>query len=289
MDKESDIINLHANQALTVSNTAELVSKSAKLFSESLNEYIKSVDKDKNQKLLYINMCSSNLSGSIYQLQCAIDMLNTNSQITWNIINDQEINIKFGTISDDSESDETNSIKENLIETEIKEEIEIKENLTDVDIKEIKIKENLTDAKIKENLSESEIKEDIIEIKEIIEIKNICSNDNITEEYSLSKSKGSNRQMLESSVDILRKYIDPDEPDNYVFIIRIVDIVKLKQFHDGIPYNNQSTRNFWWWCWNEYNAVFKWNLEEGTIYIGAYSKKHLNDCLHKLARIFENI
>jgi hypothetical protein len=133
-----------------------------------------------------------------------------------------------------------------------------------------------------EALEDESIKDESIK-DESIKDKSIVEND--ISEYTLS-TKTSKRKTLESSSYFSRKYINPTEEDRNVFIIRDVNIEKLTEFHYR-KYN--STKDFWNWCWDEEYSTFKWNLEEGTIFINSPSKKSLNNCLYELAVIFENI
>ena len=271
MSKEldSEFIILQSKQAQTISNIAELVSESAKIYANSLKEYTEFTDKYKGS--LYVDMCSNNLSGSIYQFNCAVEMLNCNLQPTWNIIREQvendDISIKFGTTSD-----ETTSI-----------------NSDDIVSDEIVSDDIISDEIVSDEIVPSEIKSIEIISSEIVPSE-IISDDIVSPDtYSLPSTTDPKKIMLESSSYISKKYINPNEVDRNIFIVRNVDIDKLIQFHDGIEFEYQSTRNFWNWCWYEHKTTFKWNLEEGTIYINAPSKKSLNDCLYKLAIIFENI
>jgi hypothetical protein len=81
---------------------------------------------------------------------------------------------------------------------------------------------------------EDSIAEDEIKDLDIIEFQG-CSYE--TDKYCLPKKTELNRIMLESSIDILsksidilKKNIDKDEPDKYIYVIRLVDIDKLYQF-----------------------------------------------------------
>jgi len=361
MSKEldSEFIILQSKQAQTISNIAELVSESAKIYANSLKEYTEFTDKYKGS--LYVDMCSNNLSGSIYQFNCAVEMLNCNLQPTWNIIREQvendDISIKFGTtsdettsinsddivsdeiVSDDIVSDEIVSdeiVSDEIVSDEIvsddiiSDEIVSDEIVSDDIISDEIVSDEIVPSEIKSieiisseiksiEIISSEIVPSEIESSEIVpseivpseiesseivpsEIKSIeiisseivpseiISDDIVSPDtYSLPSTTDPKKIMLESSSYISKKYINPNEVDRNIFIVRNVDIDKLIQFHDGIEFEYQSTRNFWNWCWYEHKTTFKWNLEEGTIYINAPSKKSLNDCLYKLAIIFENI
>jgi hypothetical protein len=182
-------------------------------------------------------------------------------------------------LEDEALEDKTHEDEDEALEDEDEALEDEDEALEDESIKDESIKdESIKDESIKdESIKDESIKDESIKDKSIVE--------NDISEYTLS-TKTSKRKTLESSSYFSRKYINPTEEDRNVFIIRDVNIEKLTEFHYR-KYN--STKDFWNWCWDEEYSTFKWNLEEGTIFINSPSKKSLNNCLYELAVIFENI
>ena len=119
----------------------------------------------------------------------------------------------------------------------------------------------------------------------------MASND-VKSRYYVDKTNKTNKtkyKNLESTSDIL-DYLQKinKEDDKFIFVVRYVDTDKLNKLHNSRTY--ESTTAFWHWCWDDQDeTIFKYNLDDSTIYIGAKSKQKLNSCLLRFANMIEHM
>ena len=323
MNKELDLkfIKFQSEQAKSIANIAELVSNAAEAYSGALAQYIEI--EDKHQAALYVKMCNDNLVGSIYQFNCAIEMLNCNSYATWNIISEHikndEQSINFGSISDISvrsaDASETNNDSDIESISEIVAPVEV--DSPEVIINEVVVTDEVVVAPVEVDSPEVIISNSAANVEVVVAPVEVDSPEVIINEVIVAPVEVDSpevipkqttaeedianayvvapityKKILEPSKIIAKKYFDPNEPDREIYISRLVDIEKLIKYHNGMYDGNveyNSTFKFREWCWNEHWATFKWNCEKGIISITAPSKQIINKCLFEIAFIFEHI